>query len=109
MRTINITRSGNGTSNSAVMDYFGPNAVGIQVVVVSGSPNWTVQQTLDDVNNADITPTWFNHSDTTNMVAQIVSRQSNYLFAPAAVRIVINSGNGVVRMTLLQNGAPGSK
>ena len=109
MRPINITRVGNGNSNAAILDYFGQQAVGVQVVVVSGSPNWTVQQTLDDPNNPDITPTWFDHADTANMVAQTVSRQSNYGFVPAAVRVSINSGNGTVRLTLLQARGPGGK
>lgn len=107
MRTTSVTRSLNGTSNAAILDYYGSAPTNLQVTVVSGSPNWTVQQTLDDPNNPDITPTWFDHPDT-NMVAQTVSRQSNYSFLPAAVRITINSGNGVVRLTVLQSGAPGN-
>ena len=108
MRPINITRVGNGNSNPAILDYFGNENVAIQVVVVSGTPNWTVQQTLDDPNNPDITPTWFPHPDP-GMVGQTVNRQGNYSFAPVAMRVVINSGNGTVRMTVLQNQAPGSK
>jgi hypothetical protein len=108
MRQQVITRVGNGVSNSAVMDYFGNANVGIQVDVISGTPNWTVQQTLQNPNDEAVTPVWFDHSDP-SMVAQIVGRQSNYAFCPAGVRIVINSGNGTVRMTLLQNGAPGDR
>lgn len=109
MRTQIITRVGDGNSNAAVMDYYGLNTVAVQVVVVSGTPNWTVQQTLDNVNDASITPTWFNHPDTSTMVAQTVSRLGSYSFCPSAVRVVINSGAGTVRMTLLQHGAPGMK
>lgn len=108
MKPINITRSTDGNSNPAILDYFGSAPVALQVVVVSGSPNWTVQQTLDDPNEASITPTWFDHTDT-NLVAQIVSRQGSYTFCPVAARVKINSGNGVVRLTVLQSGAPGSK
>lgn len=108
MRQQVITRVGNGISNFAVMDYFGNANVGIQVDVISGSPNWTVQQTLQNPNDADVTPIWYNHPDP-NMVAQTVGRQSNYGFCPASVRININSGDGTVRMTLLQNGAPGDR
>jgi hypothetical protein len=109
MRRQIITRVDNGNSNPAIMDYFGGSDVGVQVDVVSGTPNWTVQQTLDDVNDASVTPTWYSHPDTSNMVAQTVGRQSNYGFCPAAIRVVINSGNGTVRMTLLQHGAPGDR
>jgi hypothetical protein len=108
MRQQVITRVGNGNSNTAVMDYFADALVGIQVDVISGSPNWTVQQTLQNPNDETVTPVFYNHSDP-SMVAQTVGRQSNYAFCPAGVRIVINSGDGTVRMTLLQNGAPGSR
>lgn len=108
MRQQVITRVDNGNSNPAVMDYFGGSDVGIQVDVISGSPNWTVQQTLQNPNDTSVTPVWFDHPDPT-MVGQTIGRQSNYAFCPAAVRIVINSGNGTVRMTLLQHGAPGDR
>jgi hypothetical protein len=90
------------------MDYYGGSDVGIQVDVISGTPNWTVQQTLQNPNDTSVTPVWYDHPDT-NMVGQTVGRQSNYGFCPAAVRIVINSGDGTVRMTLLQHGAPGDR
>ena len=108
MKPVKVTRTNAGNSNAAILDYFGGAPVALQVAIVSGAPNWTVQQTLDDPNDPDITPTWFDHPDT-NMVAQTVARQSNYSFAPFAVRAVINSGTGVVRLTALQAGAPGSK
>lgn len=109
MRIINIAQTGNGNSNPAILDYYGLAPVSLQVVTVSGSPNWTVQQTLDDPNNSAITPTWFDHPDS-NMVAQpATNKQSNYQFNPAAIRININSGGGSVRLTVLQSGAPGSK
>lgn len=106
MKPVNIQRSTNGNSNPAIMDYFGGAPVGLQVVVVSGIPNWSVQQTLDDPNDLATTTTWFDHPDT-NMLAQTGNRQSNYSFCPMAVRVNINSGNGIVRLTVLQSGSPG--
>jgi hypothetical protein len=108
MRQQIITRTDAGNSNAAIMDYFGGSDVGVQVDIISGNPNWTVQQTLNDVNDTSVTPVWYPHADP-NMVAQIVGRQSNYAFTPAAVRVVVNSGSGTVRMTILQHGAPGDR
>ncbi len=108
MRPIIVTRSGDGNSNPAITDWYGGSDVAIQVDVISGSPNWTVQQTLQNPNDATVTPVWFDHPDT-NMVSQTVGRQSNYSFCPVAVRVNINSGGGVVRMTLVQHGAPGDR
>lgn len=103
-----ITRTGDGNSNPLILDYYGGASVALQIDVVSGSPNWTVQQTLNDPNNGAVTPAWLDHPDT-NLVAQTVSRQGNYAFAPFAVRVVINSGDGVVRLTAIQAGAPGDR
>ena len=103
MRQQIITQTGNGTSNAAIMDYYGLNPISLQVDVVSGTPTWTVQQTLSDPNDPSYTPVWFDHPDA-NMVSQTVGRQSNYSFLPAAIRIVIASGGGTVRLTILQPG-----
>lgn len=108
MRPIIVTRTGNGDSNAAITDWYGGTNVAIQVDVISGSPNWTVQQTLQNPNDTTVTPVWYDHPDS-NMVAQTVGRQSNYSFCPVAVKVVINSGNGEVRMTLVQLGAPGDR
>ena len=108
MKPVIVMQTGNGSSNAAILDYFGDADVALQVDVVSGSPNWTVQQTLNNPLDSSVTPTWFNHPDT-NMVAQTAARQSNYAFSPLACRIVINSGNGVVRLTAVQAGPPGGR
>lgn len=108
MRPVIVTRVNNGESAPAILDWYGGSDVAIQVDVVDGTPNWTVQQTLQDPNNTAITPVWYDHADP-NMVAQTVGRQSNYGYCPTAVRVVINSGNGTVRLTLIQHGAPGDR
>lgn len=106
MRRVVVTQT-NAGEKTAILDYYGGTNVAIQVNVVSGSPTWTVQQTLNDVNDAEITPVWFNHSDA-DMVSQTGDRQSNYSFTPMAAKLVV-TGTGVVRMILLQAGAPGDR
>lgn len=106
MRPTVVTQTGNGSSNAAILDYFGGTDCALQVDVISGSPNWTVEQTLQNPNDPSVTPVWYSHPDT-NMVAQTVSRQSNYSFTPLACRVTINSGGGVVRLTAVQAGPSG--
>lgn len=85
------------------LDIHGRPEISLQVSV-TGTVNWTVQQTLDNPFDSSITPDWFDHPDT-NMVAQTVKRQGNYAYIPAAVRLVLTSGTGTVRLTVVQAGA----
>jgi hypothetical protein len=107
MRPISVSTSdaSAGTKNSTpvIMDYFGNPAVSLQVVV-TGSATWTVQQTLDNPNADGVTPTWFNHPDTTNMVTQTVNRQGNYAYIPVAVRLQQTAGSGSAVLTVVQAG-----
>ena len=76
--------------------------------VVSGTVNYTVQQTLDDPDNlADQVligaMTWFSHPDS-NLVAATASMQGNYGYSPVFVRVTLNSGTGSVALTAIQQG-----
>lgn len=104
MRPVTLTVSdasgGAKSSNPILLDYFCLPAVSLQVVV-TGTVDYTVEQTLDDpaVSGA----TWFSHPDT-NLVSQTVNRQGNYAYTPRATRITLNSGTGSVAFTVLQAG-----
>jgi hypothetical protein len=106
MRPIQVSVSdasgGAKASAPAVLDYYGQFGVALQVVV-TGTVNYTIQQTLDNPLEAGVTPTWFPHPDA-NMVAQTVNRQGNYAYNPVAVRVLLNSGSGSVALTALQVG-----
>lgn len=108
MRPQVVNQAVVGSSNPILFDYFGGPDVALQVDV-TGTVNWTVQQTLQNPNDASTAPvSWFDSSDA-NFVSQTVSRQGNYAFAPVAARITINSGSGSVRFTALQANPPGSR
>ena len=106
MRPIQVSVSdasgGAKNSNAAVLDYYGQFGVALQIVV-TGTANYTVQQTLDNPLEAGVTPTWFDHPDV-NLVAQTVNRQGNYAYNPVALRVRLNSGTGSVVLTALQVG-----
>lgn len=105
MRQIVLSQTGAGTSGVAPLDMYGHPFISLQVVV-DGTVNYTVQQTLDDPFDSSITPTYFNHPDA-NLVGATVNRQGNYAFVPAGIRVVVNSGAGSVRFTIIQVGIVG--
>jgi hypothetical protein len=73
---------------------------------VSGTANYTVQQTLDDPNSL-ISPvaaalvSWVNHPDNT-LVGASTTVQGNYGYAPVFAKVTLNSGTGVVTATFSQ-------
>ena len=104
MRSIVISTTGTGSSSVAPLDtYRNPFNIGIGVVV-SGTVNYTIQHTFDDVFNSAVTPVWFSHP-TLNALA--VNADGNYAFPVSAVKILVNSGTGTAKATLIQAGMPG--
>lgn len=75
---------------------------------VTGTANYTIQQTMDDPNSptnpvAVASVTWFDNP-TAALVGASTSQQGSYAIAPAYVRIKLNSGNGSVSGTFIQYG-----
>ena len=107
MRQIVVTLSdasgGAKNSDPIPLDIHGRPDVSLQVAV-TGTVNWTIQQTLDDpFNTASASIVWFNHPDA-NLVSQTVNRQGNYAYVPAAVRLQLASGTGSAKLTIVQSG-----
>lgn len=73
-------------------------------VVVDGTVNFTIQHTFDDVQDAAVTPTWFDHPSLAGLTDD---SDGNYAFPVTAVRAVVNSGTGSVVVTFQQAGMPG--
>lgn len=86
------------------LDYNGRPEVGLQVNIdtTTGTPTWTVQQTYDNP-QTNLYPVWFDHP-TADMVAETVSRQGSYAYAPLAVRLKITSSTGGATLTVVQYG-----
>lgn len=89
---------------------FAPTAIQVDV---TGTVNVTVQQTLNDCDNAsDFTvANWINHPDT-NLVGATGVAQGSYGIdksspLPAWARLLLNSGTGSAKITLLQAGPTG--
>lgn len=109
MRPITVTVSdasaGVKYSRLVRLDEWSPGQVGIQLTV-SGTVNYTLQQTMDDPNSPfnpvpEASMTWVNSADT-NVVGATATKQTNYQFVPLFCRVVLNSGSGSVTATFVQ-------
>lgn len=105
MRNQVTSQTGAGNSSPLVMDTNGLPMVSLQVVV-TGTVNYTVQQTLDNLFDTSITATWFDHPDA-NLVAATASKQGNYAYVPFGVRVKVNSGSGSATLTAICAGIGG--
>jgi len=104
---ITVGTNGVAASGWVCLDEWAPAATALQTVV-SGTVNYTVQQTLDDPNSttAPVTKylmTWFSSPDS-NLVGATGNVQSNYAFTPRYVRVLLNSGTGSVTFKVSQTG-----
>ncbi len=102
---ITVGNSQSGSTSSIALDPWAFPQVAIQCSV-TGTVNYTVQQTLDNPNDpvnpvARVNMQWVDHPDT-NLVAATATKQGNYGYAPLYMRVVINSGSGSVRLTVIQ-------
>lgn len=102
MRPVVVTLAAPGASAPIPLDIYARPQISLQADV-TGTVNYTVQQTLDDVFDPSVTPTWFNHPDAA-LVGATADAQGNYAYVPRATRIVYNSGTGSVRYTVVQAG-----
>lgn len=107
MRPIVLTRTGTGVTAVAPLDtYVSPFNIGMGVVV-SGTVNYTVQHTFDNVQAPGYSAAsgnWFNHPTMTGLTG---SQDGNYAFPVAAIRVNVASGTGVVTLTAIQAGLVG--
>lgn len=108
MRPIVVTLSdasgGALTSDTLPLDhYISPFNTSLSVTV-SGTVNYTVQYTFDRIQDAGWTPATGNWVDHPNLTAQTATKDSNLAYPAMAVRIVLNSGTGSVRFTVIQAG-----
>lgn len=107
MRPIVISKTGTGASSVAPMDHYMA-VFNVSIgAVVSGTVNYTIQHTFDDVfaeNFNASTATWFNHEV---LVSQTTNQDGNYAFPVRGIRVNVNSGSGTVTVTIIQAGMPG--
>lgn len=103
-----VTAGTNGVGSSPwwTTNFYSNNDIniGFNVEVVTGTINYTVQHTYDDPNNLQSTVTFpesFNHAV---VASQNASMDGSYSTPVAAIRVLINSGTGELRVRYLQAG-----
>lgn len=108
--TGNVTVGTNGVASSpwVMFDPYSFPQVSLQCDV-TGSVNYTVQQTLDDPNSRtdpvlDENMVWINNP-TAGLVGASTSQQGSYAIAPLYAKVTLNSGTGSVRSTFIQFGS----
>lgn len=102
---VTVGTNGVASSPPIFLDTYGLGPTSLQVAV-TGTVNYTVQQSLDNPNVIGYTSTtWVNHADTA-IVAATATAQSNYAYMPCVCRLVLNSGTGSAKFTVIQSGGP---
>jgi archaellum component FlaF (FlaF/FlaG flagellin family) len=107
MRPTVLSKTGAGSTAPVPLDtYRSPFNIGMGIKV-SGTVNYTVQHTFDDVFASDYVAssgTWFNHPVLASLAA---NADGNYAFPCTAIRLTVNSGDGSATLTVVQAGMPG--
>ncbi len=108
MRPIVVTvadaSGGAVTSRTLPLDhYISPFNTSL-AVTVTGTANYTVQYTFDRIQQPGWTPATGNWVDHPNLTAQTATKDSNLAYPAMAVRIILNSGTGSARFTVIQAG-----
>ena len=103
MRPISVTVAGVGVSAPIPMDYTLPGfSVGIGCVK-TGTVNYTVEHTFDNIWAAGFDPSeavWFPNS---GLSAKTANTDGNYAFPVRAIRLNVASSDGSVTMHVIQS------
>jgi hypothetical protein len=83
--------------------YTAPTNIALSVVV-TGTINYTVQYTFDDVFASGYTPSGGNWTDHPSLTGQTTTKDSNISYPVRGVRIKSNSGAGSALFTAIQSG-----
>lgn len=107
MRPVVFTVTGTDASGVYPPDhYVSPFNVALSVLV-SGTVNYTVQYTFDDVFAKGYDPSTGNWVDHPSLTGQTTTKDSNIAYPVRGVRIKANSGAGTATLTAIQAGGGG--
>lgn len=98
---VQVGTNGVGSSRPIFLDGYALAPTALQVDV-SGTVNYTVQQTLDNINDVGfVNVDWVNYPDSA-LASATATAQGNFGYVPSATRVLLNSGTGTVTYTVLQ-------
>jgi len=102
---VTVGTSATGSTPWVRLDEWASPPVGIQCDV-TGTVNYTIQSTYDDPNSptdpVSVSAMQWIATNDTNAVNATGSVQTNFLFTPTYVRVLLNSGSGSVTMKVIQ-------
>ena len=106
MKIQQVSTSGTSTSLMIPFNLNSPQFnVGIGAIV-TGSANYTVQYTMDDINSSSYNSAsgvWFNY-DSSVLVAATANKTGSFQFPVMAARVQQNSGTGSTLTSFIQQG-----
>lgn len=104
MRPITISKTGAGASSPVPLDgYISPFNVTLRALV-TGTVDYTIQYTSDDVYAVGYNPAVGDWTAITGMTVVAVDSEATLISPISAVRILVNSGAGSVALTVRQAG-----
>lgn len=90
-----------GNSSAVPLDYRqDPFSIGMGLVI-GGTPTFKVQYTFDDILDPTVTPTWF---DITGLTGLVANKDASLTTPCRAIRAAVTGGTGTVTMTVVQAG-----
>ncbi len=104
MRPVVITKSTTGATAPVPLDYYTAASKASIEVLVTGTVNYTVQDTFDDVFADGYDPStgnWTSSNDG-SLVGATTTQKATYIGEPRAIRVLVNSGTGSIRFTVIQ-------
>ena len=96
--TVTVGTNGVGSSRPIFLDGYAHAPTALQIDV-TGTVNYTVQQSLNDPNAGTVN--WVSHPDAT-LVNATTTLEGNYAYLPTVCRVLLNSGTGSVVMSVRQ-------
>ena len=103
--TVSAGTNNVGSTLPNIMNWHAtPTDISVSAIVQSGAANYTVQYTYDDPNNLPsglAAPTWLNVASLTGQTVNGDAELTNNL---TALRLLVNSGTGTMRFTVIQGG-----
>lgn len=104
-RKMTVLQTNAGTTKFLPLDYRARDfRASIFCRVVSGSPDYTVEVTDDDVQSSSFVPASANVQPHASLAALTASAKGNLAFPASAIRLKVNSGTGVVQMDVIEGG-----
>ena len=104
MLSSTVTQTAAGSTAPVPMNqYVTPFNVALSAIV-TGTVNYTVQYTFDNVFASDYVPSSGNWTNHPSLTSQTTTLSSNIAYPVTAIRLTVNSGTGTVALTIIEAG-----